>query len=110
MMKNNTQGISVAFADVNSSKFAYSKGIKRSDLYRRRPFMWPGVNGSVLTNKIDIRSLSNIITLLLFQYIIMQSLYKIVYVIFTYALSMDCLSCNEGFFLFIIKTECFKLI
>ncbi len=53
---NKMQHLCIAFIDVNSIKFAYSAG--RSDLYPfcEDTFMWPSVNGNVLTNRIDIRS------------------------------------------------------
>ncbi len=51
---NKMQRLCIAFIDVNSVKFAY----RRTDLYPfcEDTFMWPSVNGNVLTNRIDIRS------------------------------------------------------
>ncbi len=53
------QRISIAFIDVNSVKFAYGARIEERIYIRFAKtvtFMWPSVNGNVLTNQIDIRS------------------------------------------------------
>ncbi len=58
MIMNKIQHISIAFIDVNSVKFANGAGIEERDLYPfcEDTFIWPSVNGNVLTNQIDIRS------------------------------------------------------
>ncbi len=54
---NKMQCISVVFVDENSVKLAYSAGIEdRIYIPFAETFMWPGVNGTVLTNQIHIRS------------------------------------------------------
>ncbi len=54
---NKMQRLCIAFIDVNSIKFAYSAGIEeRIYICFAKTFMWPSVNGNVLTKQIDIRS------------------------------------------------------
>ncbi len=55
---NKMQNIFNAFIDVNGVKFAYGVGIEELIYipFFKDIFMWPSVNGNVLTYQIDIRS------------------------------------------------------